>query len=265
MTEGRAMIFGIKYPYHVERPLSLEEGFELTSHLGFDHVDFGSVFLKNIEVRRSVEFITRFRNVASDHGLSYSFHLSYRAAVLLDNGRFDVDALTRYFFALNIAREVDARFVAMHPLSFGAVKDVDVLSRVYRELAQRAHEVQIPLAVENPVHNVKQYPNTLDEFRVLRKQVDDLYYLLDTGHAYLEGGDPCLDAYVSTLDDRLLGIHVSDNHGDTDEHLPVGDGSIDFPRLLVTLNRHDLDVPLILEIWSQDGFVPSKEAILKIC
>lgn len=152
----------------------------------------------------------------------------------------------------------------MHPLSFGAVKDVDILSGLYRELAQRAHELQLPLAVENPIHNPKQYPNTLDEFRVLRNHVDDLHYLLDTGHVYLEGGDQSLDAYVSTFDDRLLGIHISDNHGDTDEHLPVGEGSIDFQRLLITLERHNLDVPMILEIWKKNGFLTSKEAIMNM-
>jgi sugar phosphate isomerase/epimerase len=255
------MIFGIKYHYYVGRPFSLEDAFELTSQLKFNHVDLGGVFLKQINARRSVEFINSFRKIASVHGLTYSFHLAYRDVVLLENRRFDVDALKGYFFALNIAREVEATFVTMHPIPLGACRDVAVISTVYRDLAHRAHELGIPLAVENQLHNPRQYPNTVDEFRDLCDNVDNIHFLLDTGHAYVEGGDQCLDAYVTTFGDRLLGLHVSDNHGVKDEHLPVGEGTIDFPKLILHLEQRHINVPLILELWNRKGFVPSKEIL----
>jgi hypothetical protein len=65
LCEGNAVIFGVKYPYHVGRPFSLEDAFELTSQLGFNHVELGRAFLKNMNVLRSVEFITTFRQLAS--------------------------------------------------------------------------------------------------------------------------------------------------------------------------------------------------------
>ena len=110
----------------------------------------------------------------------------------------------------------------------------------------------------------RQYPNTVDDFRVLHDQVEDLYYLLDTGHAYLEGGDACIEAYVNTFADRILRVHVSDNRGDADSHLPVSKGTIDFHRVLTALNRHRLDVPLILEIWMKNGYIPSKNRLIEI-
>lgn len=227
----------------------------------FNHVDIGGVFLKQIKLRRSAEFINSFRKIASVHGQTYSFHLPYRDVVLLENKRFDVDALKGYFFALNIAREVEATFVAMHPIPLGACRDVAIVSTVYRELAHRARELGIPLAVENQLYNPRQYPNTIDEFRGLCESVDNIHFLLDTGHAYLEGGDQCLHAYVNTFGDRLLGIHVSDNHGEKDEHLPVGEGTIDFQQLISQLGKQHVKLPLILEIWNREGFVPSKEIL----
>ena len=59
-------------------------------------------------------------------------------------------------------------------------------------------------------------------------------------------------------------MHVSDNRGDADTHLPVGKGMIDFRRVLTALNRHRLDVPLILEIWMKNGFLPSKDRLVEI-
>lgn len=255
------MIFGIRYPYYVGHLCSIENAFEFASQRKFSHIDLGSVVLKNINVHRSVEFINSFRKIASVHGLTYSFHLSYRDVVLRDNGRFDLEALKCYFFALNIASEVEAKFVAMHPIPLGDYRDVEVISTVYRELAHRAHELGIPLAVENQLNNTRQYPNTFEEFRDLCGNVDGIHFLLDTGHAYLEGGDRYLDSYVNMFGDRLLGILVSDNHGVNDEHLPVGEGTIDFQRLILHLETRNINVPLIFEIWKRECFLKSKKRL----
>jgi sugar phosphate isomerase/epimerase len=51
---------------------------------------------------------------------------------------------------------------------------------------------------------------------------------LDTGHANVNGGiQSCIEAFGP----RLQHIHLHDNHGDKDEHLEVGKGSIRFAEL----------------------------------
>ena len=40
------------------------------------------------------------------------------------------------------------------------------------------------------------------------------------------------------LKPRLVNLHVHDNRGETDEHLPVGRGTIDFPWLLRSLSGY---------------------------
>jgi sugar phosphate isomerase/epimerase len=51
---------------------------------------------------------------------------------------------------------------------------------------------------------------------------------LDTGHANVNGGiQPCIKAFGP----RLQHIHLHDNHGEKDEHLEVGKGSIRFAEL----------------------------------
>jgi len=43
-------------------------------------------------------------------------------------------------------------------------------------------------------------------------------------------------------------LHVADNHGEADDHLPPGKGDIDWPRVLADLTRISFSGALILEM-----------------
>jgi sugar phosphate isomerase/epimerase len=60
-------------------------------------------------------------------------------------------------------------------------------------------------------------------------------FVLDTGHANLAGD---LTEIVEHIGDRLISLHLNDNDGQNDRHLPPGDGSVDWKcvaQLLATL------------------------------
>lgn len=68
---------------------------------------------------------------------------------------------------------------------------------------------------------------------------------LDTGHAALSGDMPTV---VHKLSGHLQMLHVNDNLGQYDDHLPPGDGHIDWLSLICQLNRQRFQGPLILEL-----------------
>ncbi|MDQ2945185.1 MAG: sugar phosphate isomerase/epimerase [Acidobacteriota bacterium] len=68
---------------------------------------------------------------------------------------------------------------------------------------------------------------------------------LDTGHAHL-GED--LPAVVHKLSGHLWMVHASDNHGHHDDHLPPGDGEIDWAPFLAHLYDLHFNGTFILEI-----------------
>jgi sugar phosphate isomerase/epimerase len=85
----------------------------------------------------------------------------------------------------------------------------------------------------------------------------DVGICLDTGHAYLAGD---LDTVVHKLSGHLQTVHASDNRGREDDHLPPGDGTIDWERVLGQLDRAAYRGPLILEIAGQDDPEATLEA-----
>lgn len=51
--------------------------------------------------------------------------------------------------------------------------------------------------------------------------------------------------------DHIHMVHVNDNRGDRDDHLPPGEGDIDWPWILRELQRHRFSGILILELSSR--------------
>ena len=73
---------------------------------------------------------------------------------------------------------------------------------------------------------------------------------LDVGHAHLRsplkpGG------WVEKMGKRLKHVHLHDNHGTTDEHLPVGKGTIDFDPFFTALYEHAPDATVSLEVVAE--------------
>ena len=236
------MKFGISLPCRGDLPTALTDAFERAAQLGFDHVELRSGFIDGITRTRSMEFVHAVRRAARGRDLTYSCHLASPAAVLLDTGRFDVEGLQRYFFALNVTRLVKAVFVAMKPFPLGECRDADAIALAYHALMQHAHEQRVPLAVVLPPDDPTRYPHTLDEVQALADAVDDLHLLLDTGRADREVGDTGIEGYIAAFGDRVLGVHVHDTHDAADLPLPVA-----LRRLVDLMEQRRIDVPWILD------------------
>lgn len=118
---------------------------------------------------------------------------------------------------------------------------VDVLNRV----AARCHELGIECVLENKLPHLL-FGKTSDILWIL-DGLDSLEVgvCLDTGHAALSGD---LQNLLHKLAGHLKMLHVHDNTGRGDDHLPPGDGSIDWESLLRTLATNSFHGALILEI-----------------
>jgi sugar phosphate isomerase/epimerase len=70
----------------------------------------------------------------------------------------------------------------------------------------------------------------------------------DTGHVH-QGAD--VATYIRTVADRLLTLHLHDNHGDRDEHNLPGQGTIDWPAVVSALHTGGYRGVLMCEAGEQ--------------
>ena len=73
---------------------------------------------------------------------------------------------------------------------------------------------------------------------------------LDVGHANLHGRKPV--EMICRLGRRLHHVHLNDNDGRSDQHLPAGCGNIDWKAVFRTLREVSYDGTLTLEVFSRD-------------
>ncbi|MBI4294860.1 MAG: sugar phosphate isomerase/epimerase [Chloroflexi bacterium] len=91
---------------------------------------------------------------------------------------------------------------------------------------------------------------------------------LDTGHSFLSGS---LTDRLRLFGPRLLMLHAHDNLGKFDDHLPPGEGHIDWPGLLDRLFDTGFSGDIVLEIGEASDFTASLQraqgsvALLKRC
>lgn len=76
----------------------------------------------------------------------------------------------------------------------------------------------------------------------------------DVGHAYFTGRSVSLNRWIDVLKAHIGYVHVHDNHGMFDDHLPLGQGSILLPGAInKIMHTAGEDVPFVLECNVQES------------
>lgn len=126
----------------------------------------------------------------------------------------------------------------------------DNLCRSIEELLPVARQARVILCLENmmPYHAFGSQPRDVPG---VVEQFDDphLRSIYDSGHAHASGlAIEVFDAMKLTL----AHVHLHDNNGDRDLHLPPGYGTLPWPALMPRLLALQLDIPLFVEAspWS---------------
>lgn len=111
------------------------------------------------------------------------------------------------------------------------------------KICDRADQHDIVVGVENAMNERYLVGKTLSEMEQLIHGVDrgNLGLTLDLGHAHITGN---IDDYLD-MKDYLVEVHAHDNFGYTDEHLPVGEGKINWGSIYDRIK--DLECPFVLE------------------
>lgn len=109
---------------------------------------------------------------------------------------------------------------------------------------------RIRLALENHTRAVIADPlgDRLAEFDWLMENLPSEWVgrTLDTGHAHINGHT---DEFLSAPLDRIFNFHLHDNHGMSDEHLPLGEGNSPVDKVLSLISRACYRGPLTLEFF----------------
>ena len=129
-----------------------------------------------------------------------------------------------------------------YPRAEATAGNVEAVGELARAVAERG----LTLVVENMGRSF----GTAAELAPLLDADPAVRFHLDVGHAHLAGDTR--DGLLAAFGDRLAHVHVSDNFGVDDLHLPLGAGSIAWDHVVEALHRVGYDGTVTLEVHSPE-------------
>ncbi len=167
-----------------------------------------------------------------------------------------IDGMDEVKRALETAEQIPFKHLVLHLGDRGDAWNGRTLENALtavEHLKAYARPLGVGLLLENIQNEVTAPAHLLEILNV--GHFDDVGICVDLGHAHLgEGVAPALES----LSPRLLSSHIHDNHGERDEHLWPGDGTIDFPPAIAALRNAPKKPAGVLEIHHSLGADPQQ-------
>jgi sugar phosphate isomerase/epimerase len=128
--------------------------------------------------------------------------------------------------------------------------------QTWKPLIEEAKKWELTIAIENV------YEESPDSLLMLLKEINSPYFkfCFDTGHHNVFGKAP-LPLWMEQLGEYLVEVHLHDNFGEMDEHLPIGEGSFDFRELFALFSKWGLNPIYTIEPHQEDHLWRGLEAI----
>jgi sugar phosphate isomerase/epimerase len=168
-----------------------------------------------------------------------------------------IEAMDEFKRAIDVAEDLPFPRMVLH---MGGTRETadprkrDAAFSSLEHLILHARHLGVTICVENTTSEMGD-PAYLREF-VDETRLTGLRFNFDIGHAHLADGpaEDRIDKSFAPLRDLVVGVHVHDNRGEKDEHLPPYEGTIAWPAAIKTLKTTpDGNVPLLLELKEKSG------------
>lgn len=200
--------------------------------------------------------IQALRDLMAEEGVAASGFIPaqfrYPTNLCIANERIRQDSIAYLKESIETAKALGAPLVSLCPghSLYGQSKE-DAWERLkdsLRTLNGFASQRGVRLVVEPADKYETDLVQTTDDVLRLLDELglEDMGVVLDTGHAYVVGEE--LPQVVKRLGKALHHVHIGDNHGQRDEHLVPGQGTINFAPLMATLREVGYEGYLVAEL-----------------
>jgi sugar phosphate isomerase/epimerase len=169
-----------------------------------------------------------------------------------------IDGMDEIKRALEAAEDLPLRYLVLH---LGEREDnwsprtLEHAMTAIEHLQAFSRPLGVKLLLENLTNEVTEAPNLVEILRI--GHFKDVGICLDTGHAHIGGG---VAAAIAELKPLIRTSHIHDNHGQKDEHLWPGDGSIPWKETMQELRTAPELSAAVLEINYQPEESPEHVA-----
>jgi sugar phosphate isomerase/epimerase len=213
---------------------------------GFDFVD---LFLEADQAEAYQIKVQQVNNVLDDYGLNRIGHTAWYLPIGSPFEELRHKAVEIINSYLAVFQQLGCKQVTVHanwPTAlFTAEEGIALQTESLKSIARQAAQFQIKILYES-LGSARDSLKNIGRILELNPQID---FHADIGHLNLYQKNPIEG--LSAFKERLGHVHMHDNDGMRDLHLPVGTGTIDWVNLIPHLKKI-YDGTITLEIFSSD-------------
>lgn len=230
---------------------------ETFASLGFDYLELtmDQPQAHYSQVRRDKDAILR---ALERYGMGLVCHLPSFVSTADLTESIRQASLSEMLESLKVAAQLRATKVVVHPSHvFGMGALVNDRSEKYaleslEAIVETGRSLGLVLCLENMFPRSGSLVEP-EHFTRIFETFTDLKLTLDTGHANIRGrGGQKVIEFIDKFGGRIAHVHASDNFGTDDNHLPLGAGNVDFPRVVRALKSVGYDETVTFEVFSRD-------------
>lgn len=199
-------------------------------------------------------------DLLSSYNLEYTIHAPFMDVNIAALGsKSRENSISQIKDSVDLANEIDAKVVVVHPglIPFLAKEMPEEIYKVSNNSIKEIGEYSKDLGVNTTIENMPAFESMIyqDMTRLNEVLVEyDMGMTLDIGHAH-HSKIPENEMYF----DSIKHIHIHDNMGDDDTHLPLGEGNIQFNDIIDIFNKKNYDGIYMIEVNDKDSIEKSLE------
>lgn len=231
--------------------------------------------LNHIEVKRDHNFIypidvNEIRDMLKDYNITLGYHAPYRDFNLSSiNPHILNSCIKQIKEMIEIIHNIGGDYVNTH---LGYIPDYypEITKTIayknciksVKEITKFANDMGVKLCIENDPRkpNMLQFGEQIETLaEIINEAEKEIYITFDIGHANTAKLD--IPKFINRFKDRLYVVHIHDNNGNNDDHLPVGDGNINFEEIFSMLKNAKDELIFLTEMKRCEDIYKSKEAI----
>jgi sugar phosphate isomerase/epimerase len=208
--------------------------------------------------------IKKIKELSESNNIQLDIHSAYFLATSAIHPDIRKTVIKVLKYSIIIANKVDSHSITVHPgyrESIDDKKNYDVLKETLKTVVKFGENYDVKVCLENHAIPISPCFYVDDLLKVL-KSVEGLKATLDIGHTNLT--NISVAEYYKKIKDFVINVHVHDNDGTSDQHRCIGEGNINFNSALKEFKKNKYDGPFILEIFTYEKLIKSKEIFLRI-
>jgi len=233
---------------------NLIDEINIFGNIGLDYLDL-TVEYPEATPEKILSNENKIKNSLSKFNLTLMGHMPWYFQIAYPYEEVRKSVLKETERIIGVLPKFDIQKITLHPDPL-PIQNRKLRNKVFQKTADSikyinklCNDNNITLSIEN----FTEEKLSTDELKVLFEKIPELRMTLDIGHGNLDfkNGERIFNL-INTFREKIIHCHVHDNRGKEDEHLPIGAGYIDWPKVTKAIKNIGYDDTFTLEIHAND-------------